>query len=444
MPSQREVKQEVKEESMPSSSMTVIKEVGSPRGEEKPLNLREAENRDPEDVDMSDETSEMPAALFVERRVSNGPQPPLVDLTNDAPRTRRTRRLVLDAVVIENPNLWNRKRSAQDDAMTGPITDEDANKLAMQKMRNPKVKTKENIPLHDSISQRLIDKGLTARYPIDFPEVMQGTTFSRDFLHDVVGANTRRTFPKVAQKHVDRHGFSNLNLMCINLYFDPRAPQTTGAPALFFNPFDRRDRGDEWPVTQTVISRIERNHWQVMGQYKLSRAKSLTAIEWRSQPPSVKLTWATEIRSRVWGKRIRARMVLRKEIRREPTKQEVDIALDNRRDLFKNQVSVEEVMAAYNDGDEFLAVWYMECIGYDREFQTYLVNALKTWVQKAKPRREKAGEANRGVKRTHPPSQDGSDSDSSQDEGDGVRRGRAKDLVYIPKGTRSRPLVIRD
>jgi hypothetical protein len=62
----------------------------------------------------------------------------------------------------------------------------------------------------------------------------------------------------------------------------------------------------------------------------------------------VRRTWATKIIEMAWGKEVRARVVLRRQLGRSPFNKEIDDALksDNK---FLN-VTVDEITNAYNTG----------------------------------------------------------------------------------------------
>jgi hypothetical protein len=113
---------------------------------------------------------------------------------------------------------------------------------------------------------------------------ISGVTVTRDFLSSVYGGNTQQTFPSIAPEKLEIHGLNDF--MYPNLYFNPCAPQRPGAPGLFFKAARGRPAGD-WPAVQRVISRIDSNVWQYVGQYKMRPSISLTEEEWVFQKPSV-------------------------------------------------------------------------------------------------------------------------------------------------------------
>ena len=108
---------------------------------------------------------------------------------------------------------------------------------------------------------------------------------SRVFLSSVYGGNQQQTFPTISKEKLDIHGLDDF--MYPNLLFNPCAPQMPGAPGLFFRA--RGQPAGHWPKVQRVITRIDSNAWQYVGQYKLSPAPSLTKDEWAAEDPQVLL-----------------------------------------------------------------------------------------------------------------------------------------------------------
>ena len=120
-------------------------------------------------------------------------------------------------------------------------------------------------------------------YPITLDGSIAGVTVTREFMTEVYGGNTQETFPSIRIEKLRIHGLDDF--MYPNLAFNPCAPQTPGAPGLFFKACGRP--ADDWPMVQRVITRIERNVWHYVGQYKLAPAPSLTKEEWAFEDPQV-------------------------------------------------------------------------------------------------------------------------------------------------------------
>ncbi|KII83372.1 hypothetical protein PLICRDRAFT_127352 [Plicaturopsis crispa FD-325 SS-3] len=250
--------------------------------------------------------------------------------------------------------------------------------------------------VHDSIRQRIKDVGLDL-FDIKISPKLRDMTFGRPFLSKVIGGNGMMTFPPIDEvKFIDIHPFRNLKLMCANLEYNPFAAQVPGAPGLYYNEIDERDGGWAEAEELTLIVGFDTNVWCHMGRYTMVRVPSLTADEWLAHDKSVRNNWANGIHNSIWGKRIRARIFLRKELHREPTDEEVEDAM-SRNDSFKDNVSTAEIHEAYNIGYEHLAVWYMKCVGYDIAFQEYLERRLRTWVPPPPKSKKPTARKSKGV-----------------------------------------------
>ena len=71
----------------------------------------------------------------------------------------------------------------------------------------------------------------------------------------------------------------------------------------------------------------------------------LTKIQFHSK-------WAEAIKEEGWGLSVLARILLRKELGREPTWQEQDQTLEYRSEECKNLISPDEIKTAYLEGKE--------------------------------------------------------------------------------------------
>lgn len=123
-----------------------------------------------------------------------------------------------------------------------------------------------------------------ARFEPPISQDVRDVAVSREFLSSLYGGNPQETFPKVGKDFLARHGLNDF--MYPSLDYNPAAPQIPGAPGLFVA---TSGHGWEWPEVQRVITRIAPNHWQYVGQYKLSPTESLTTREWREQSELVSM-----------------------------------------------------------------------------------------------------------------------------------------------------------
>jgi hypothetical protein len=62
----------------------------------------------------------------------------------------------------------------------------------------------------------------------------------------------------------------------------------------------------------------------------------------------VRHKWATKVTNKVWGREVRSRVVLRRELGRSPTKKEISDALDSDNSFLN--VTVDEITNAYDNG----------------------------------------------------------------------------------------------
>lgn len=115
-------------------------------------------------------------------------------------------------------------------------------------------------------------------FEIPIPQDIRDVVVTREFLSTIYGGNSQETFPSIGKEFLAQHGLNDF--MYPSLDYNPAAPQIPGAPGLFLKTCGH---GQEWPEVQRVITRIAPNHWQYVGQYKLSPAESLTTREWREQ-----------------------------------------------------------------------------------------------------------------------------------------------------------------
>jgi len=288
-------------------------------------------------------------------------------------RPTKRKRVVLDAVVV--PTL------ASILAKHPRVITKEEKEKQMKKLQNPKVKKAKGTFSLVTVWDRLNGIGREP-YPIPLEHSIASVMVSRDFLSSVYGGNQQQTFPSIAQEKIDVHGLHDF--MYPNLLFNPCAPQIPGAPGLFFEA-PGHPAGD-WPKVQRVITRIDSNAWHYLGQYKLSPAPSLTKEEWANEQPQVRNTWATEICKRGWGATVRARIYLRKQLKREFTEAELD---QERHANRKYDITPEEVGKAFLRGEESIAVWTMQCIGYDADFQRNLAEKFPAYEPQPKDSRSK-------------------------------------------------------
>lgn len=274
----------------------------------------------------------------------------------------------------------------------------------------PKVKALYEFTL-DSIHSRMATIGYDL-YEVKLPSHIAFFEVRRVFVSKNYGGNCVETFPSISAKNFARHGMDDF--MFLTCDYNPYAPQIPGGPGLSFECCDLPAEAVYRQKTRRVFTRIHDGWWQYLGQYTHTKVDNLTVREWLSQPQSVSVssicisnryidlfvkvrnTWAKGILQNEWGVTVRARLTLRKELRREPTDAEVSIAIESK-NKFKN-VTPEAIMREYDEGREVsirfvvvfqtpanfqksiqaINVWAMKCVGYDEAFQMELYNGHTT------------------------------------------------------------------
>ncbi|KAJ7576711.1 hypothetical protein C8J56DRAFT_799872 [Mycena floridula] len=291
-------------------------------------------------------------------------------------------------------------------------------------------------------------KGLEV-YPIELPHHLREITSSRQFLSSIYGGNTQRTFPNINDEMLKKHGFKTQDFMYPSLLYNPHAPVVPGHPGLFFGIGVAED-GD-YPDRMRVITRLRSSQWQYVGQYEMRASKSLSRKEWLKQDDAVKNAWINKIAEK-WGTHVRPRIVLRKRLAREPTKDEFEAALESDEDF--TNVTHEEIRKAFDSGEEMIAVYTMNCVDYDTKFQQTIIDKAPEWVKpppKGKRKRSTAGKGNAKNKgRPVKQSRKGKEKltltklgkrqrveldESDEEETDDIS-------AYRSKGTRSRPIIV--
>ncbi|CAA7260885.1 unnamed protein product [Cyclocybe aegerita] len=287
-------------------------------------------------------------------------------------------------------------------------------------------------------------------YPVELDKVLTEFTVSRGFMSKFYGGGNMETFPKVAAHRYEQHGFE---FCYLHRDYQPNAPPLPGYHGLFLDSHG----GEDIDGVQNVFTRMGSGKWQYMGQYEMKSTKSLTRREWARQKETVRNTWGTEICRQSWGNFVRARIYARKELGREPTADEVKEVKESQ--VF-TAITPEDVISAYDAGEERLGVWTMKCVGYKTEFQLELIDKFSSYVPP--PRKKKGEEGAKESKRKKGKGtssaesksaakkrkrSDLSDSGLSEPEGKDEAelkkeegREQFEEVVYRPRGTRSRPI----
>ncbi|KAL6304138.1 hypothetical protein BKA93DRAFT_733802 [Sparassis latifolia] len=186
-------------------------------------------------------------------------------------------------------------------------------------------------------------------YPVTLDAALRDITVSRDHISRLFGGNNQDTFPHISQKNVERHGYNHF--MCLNLLYNPHAPQLPGYPGLYFETSPAIEPWtSEHARVQMVFVRLQSKMWFYVGNYKMTAAPSLTEAQWLEQDGSVRRKWAQEIHDKGWGRSVRVRIHLRRRLGREPDGEDIEDALKEK-NAFKD-VTPMQILAAYDSAEE--------------------------------------------------------------------------------------------
>lgn len=161
-----------------------------------------------------------------------------------------------------------------------------------------------------------------------------------------------------------------------------------------------------------------------------------------------------------WGSHVRARVGLRKQLGRNPTKQEFEAAL-----VEPIPITQDDIRRAYDLGEEVrmrrqricnlfsltdstcqcLGVYVLKCVAYDEAFQREVFEGIQTWVPPAKKEKgagkDKKPKTHKRKRVEAPVEEVVSESDHGEDVfEDDDEEEIADELKYVSRGTKSRPL----
>ncbi|KAI0693702.1 hypothetical protein C8T65DRAFT_744640 [Cerioporus squamosus] len=207
-------------------------------------------------------------------------------------------------------------------------------------------------------------------------------------LAGLVPYNVALSDPSLSRVPVNRKQMGNiyggsLMRMCVRtagrdflfpgLDMNPFLPRAAGTPGLLIRSNDALPwKGD----VQTVFVGLRPGEYVYCGQYRLQRTEALSAAEYRALSSKVKRKWAAGLVNKPKFKDVRVRVATRRDHGREPTFQEIAAVVADRSDAYKGHVSEQDIIRAYERGEERLLMWKMECVGYDEEFLKELVSKL--------------------------------------------------------------------
>ncbi|KAI1790099.1 hypothetical protein LXA43DRAFT_947736 [Ganoderma leucocontextum] len=188
-------------------------------------------------------------------------------------------------------------------------------------------------------------------------------TANRAQLSVVLGGPATRTCVSVNHR----------NLLYPNHEFQPWRPSKPGKPGLFLYPSSEEQwQGD----IQTIFVALYMAKYRYVGEYRLTAAEPLSPDEFNALAPAVKHKWAGHVAQTVLFKEIRVRIATRRDKRREATMQEVMTVANDTKNFFRGTVTAEDVLRAYESGDERMHVWRMACVRFDEAFLRDSVGSL--------------------------------------------------------------------
>jgi len=220
----------------------------------------------------------------------------------------------------------------------------------------------------------------------------------RKFLSEIYGGSPVSTYPVIGPHFLNQHGMDDF--MYIIPEHNPPGPQVPGAPGLLFECDELLCEQAERARIRRLFIRIKSGGialWIYLGQYNIEPAASLTKEEWILQKTSAKNRWAKKICGASWGKRVRIRIMLRRQLGREP--KEVEVSDAEKSENTSEDVNAEDVIRAYDEGLEVIHVWTMKCVDYDKAFQRDICSKYRTWVPRLK--KEKHSKPSNASSRMH-------------------------------------------
>ncbi|KAH9911763.1 uncharacterized protein B0H18DRAFT_943959 [Fomitopsis serialis] len=262
------------------------------------------------------------------------------------------------------------------------LTDEQQHE-AVLRLRNPIAKIKKDSQFTwKTVADRMKVVGLDP-YRIDLDEPTLRFMFNRHYLHHLYGGSFVNSFPHPAPEKTQVHLLDDF--MCLLLEFNPHAPVNPGDPGLFFGEKPADNEGGFTRRVHRVFVRVRDKPalWSYMGQYRMYVSESLRTDEFARQPLAVSTKdVGKDILEKSWGSVVTARVCFRKEHHREPTEDEISEVVEDNQHMaaVRRKLAWEDIVAAYDRGEEEIGVWAMKCVSYDIQFQRVLARNYKYYT----------------------------------------------------------------
>ncbi|CAL1706699.1 unnamed protein product [Somion occarium] len=207
-----------------------------------------------------------------------------------------------------------------------------------------------------------------ATFPVQTEEHISSVTVTRQFLSTKYGGSPQGLYP-IIDRRAHKH---NYHLFFPTLQNNPDAPRKPGDAGLLYRTIPQVPWGNQ---TLKMFVKLKANNYLYMGDYQIIPTTPLSQEEFQRLPLKTKRAWARLILSRSKERRIRARILLRKKLDREPTQGEVSTFVSQYpRDRFA--VSIDDAVDAYSCGQETFYIFLLQCVGYDDAFQRELANTF--------------------------------------------------------------------
>ncbi|KAH9949174.1 hypothetical protein B0H21DRAFT_820363 [Amylocystis lapponica] len=333
----------------------------------------------------------------------------------------------------------------EDQKKSEPMSEEEIRR-AVAGLNNPKFKIKEESQFDPlSVGYRLQTAGLKEPYRIALDKDTIDFPHHRYHIRDLYGGSAVSTFPDISEERVALHGLADFAFLSLD--YNPHAPTKPGHSGLFFS---SSPASGQWSTIERVFVRVHSGIWIYCGQYKMRPSWSLATGEFKEQDEKVKKTWCRQILVKGWGASVRLGVWTRREYGREPTK--ADFADPDVHKRISAELTWQDISHAYESGEEQIGVWTMQCVGYDVEFQRFLVANQPVWRTMQVEAKEKKAQGKKkaqnlvsskaGSKRKAAPDPESSSEEELEDFAGDDGESDGEDMVqraYTARGTKSRP-----
>ncbi|KAK7034037.1 hypothetical protein VNI00_012468 [Paramarasmius palmivorus] len=210
----------------------------------------------------------------------------------------------------------------------------------------------------------------------------QAISASRKCWTALYGGNPQQTYTTATKQNKKKYK----NMAYLSPDFNPDVPRRPGASGLTLGANDDPEYQDppQGRGRQLIVTKAATNKWRLIGLADIEGSHSLQPHEWLELAPKVRKTWVQNIHRRRWGDSMKARILLRKQLDREPTKDEVGNAVTTERArfdalgiknpvLFEHDVSLAEIEETFNTGLSRIVVYTVQCVEYPVEIQRRII-----------------------------------------------------------------------